>query len=278
MRHGRFFSASRGRTQTVIEIRRLRKLLGRKQPPAELCSPELGLNGPIVGTIHAAKGREADTVHLILPHLSRNDIDQDEEARVVFVGATRGRSKLQVGHGYWHNARRVEHSGRAFCLKTRSNKPRAQVEIGLSDDIGSVGLAGRRFFTSSAAVRAAQRRICGFADETVPLIAESDRNLGFVYRLCEVEEKQCIAVLSELVNSDLFTVAKAIQEKLGGCIRRPPNTINHLHVRGVRTIVLPPDAPDAETLHEPWRHSGILLAPLVLGYSTAYFPCSSKKW
>ena len=29
---------------------------------------ELGLRGPIVGTIHASKGREADTVHLMLPY------------------------------------------------------------------------------------------------------------------------------------------------------------------------------------------------------------------
>ena len=45
-----------------------------------------------------------------------------------------------------------------------------------------------------------------------------------------------------------------------------------LHVQGVRTIVLPPDAPECETLHEPWRSSGIMLAPLIFGYSTVYFP------
>ena len=260
-----------GRTQTVVEMRLLRQRLGRKQLPAELCHAELGLHGPIVGTIHASKGREADTVHLMLPHASSENIDQDEEARVVFVGATRGRSRLLIGRGYRQFAGRVEASGRAYCLHTRNDQPRAQVEIGHDGDIGAEGLAGRSFFANPVAVRAAQSRIRSFADETVSLVAESDRDADFAYRLKEDGQGQCLAVLSQAVNYDLFTVADAVQRKLGGGRRRPPDTIRHLHVRGVRTIVLPPDAPEGETLHESWRSSGIMLAPLVLDYSTAYF-------
>ncbi|MEF2074593.1 UvrD-helicase domain-containing protein [Consotaella aegiceratis] len=260
-----------GRTQTVVEMRLLRQRLGRKQPPAELCNAELGLHGPIVGTIHASKGREADTVHLMLPYASSENIDQDEEARVVYVGATRGRSRLLIGRGYRQFAGRVEASGRAYCLHTRNDQPRAQVEIGHDGDIGAEGLAGRRFFANPAAVRIAQSRIRSFADETVSLVAESDRDTDFVYRLKEDGQGDCLAVLSQAVNYDLFTVADAVRRSLGGGKRRPPDTIRHLHVRGVRTIVLPPEAPEGETLHEPWRNSGIMLAPLVLGYSTAYF-------
>ncbi len=260
-----------GRTQTVVEMRLLRQRLGRKQPPAELCNAELGLHGPIVGTIHASKGREADTVHLMLPHAHSENLDQDEEARVVFVGATRGRSRLLIGRGYRQFAARVEASGRAYCLHTKNDQPRAQVEIGHDGDIGAEGLAGRSFFASPDAVRGAQTRIRSFADETVSLVAESDRDAKFVYRLKEDGQGQCLAVLSPAVNTDLFTVANSVQAKLGGGRRRPPDTIRHLHVRGVRTIVLPPDAPEGETLYEPWRSSGIMLSPLVLGYSTAYF-------
>lgn len=261
-----------GRTQTVVEMRLMRQRLGRKQPPAELCHTELGLHGPIVGTIHASKGREADTVHLMLPHAHGGKVDQDEEARVVFVGATRGRSRLLVGRGYRQFAARVEASGRAYCLQTKDNKPRAQFEIGHDVDIGSEGLVGRSYFASLGAVRAAQTRIRSFADETVSLVAEADRDAGFVYRLKEDGQGQCLAVLSRAVNADLFTIANAIQSKIGSGRLRPPDRIRHLHVRGVRSIVLPPDAPEGETLYEPWRSSGIMLAPLVLGYSTAFFP------
>lgn len=261
-----------GRTQTVVEMRLLRQRLGRKQPPAELCHAELGLQGPIVGTIHASKGREADTVHLMLSDTQGRNVDQDEEARVVFVGATRGRSRLLVGRGWRQFASRVETTGRAYCLQTKDNKPRAQVEIGHDADIEAEGLAGRSFFANPAAARTAQMRIRGFADEAVSLVAESDRDAGFVYRLKEDGQGQCLAVLSQAINTDLFTIANAVQAKLGGGRRRPPDRFRHLHVRGVRTIVLPPDTPEGETLFEPWRSSGIMLAPLVLGYSTAFFP------
>ena len=262
-----------GRTRTVVEMRQLRQRLGRKQPPAELCHAELGLHGPIVGTIHASKGREADTVHLMLPRTHMQNVDQDEEARVVFVGATRGRSRLLVGRGFSQFASRVESSGRAYSLRTRHNQPCAQVEIGRDTDIGAEGLAGHTYFPNGAAVRASQTRIRGFADESVPLVAESDHSSGFAFRLKEEGEEQCLAVLSKSVNADLFVIANAVQARLRGRRRRrPPGTIQHLHVQGVRTIVLPPDAPECEALHEPWRSSGIMLAPLILGYSTMFFP------
>ena len=266
-----------GRTRTVVEMRQLRKRLGRQQPPADLCHAELGLRGPIVGTIHASKGREADTVHLMLPRIHNRKIDQDEEARVVFVGATRGRSRLLVGRGNRQYASRIEGSGRTYSLKTKDSKPRAQVEIGRATDIDAEGLAGRTCFRNSNAVRTGQTRFRSLADESVPLVAESDRSSGFAFRLREDGKGQCLAVLSQSVNSDLFSVATEIQAKLGGNRRRPPDTIRHLHIKGVRTIVLPPDAPECETLHEPWKSSGFLLAPLILGYSTVFFPSWKRK-
>ncbi len=259
-----------GRTETVVDMRLLRRFLGRKQPPAELCHAELGMHGPIVGTIHASKGREADTVCLMLPNTQGRTIDQNEEARVIFVGATRGRSRLLVGHGYRQFANRIEDSGRTYCLMTKNSG--VQVEFGHKADIGAEGLVGRKYFTTSADVSAAQLRIGSFSDEPVSLVAEADPTADFAYRLREEEQSQCLAVLSRSVNNDLFKIANVVQEKCGGSERRLPNKILHLHVRGVRTVVLPPNATKGETLHEPWQSSGIMLAPLVLGYTMVYFP------
>ena len=267
-----------GRTQTVVDMRLLRQRLGRKQPPAELCHAELGIRGPIVGTIHASKGREADTVHLMLPAETKDqNVDRNEEARVVFVGATRGRSRLLIGQGYHQFAKRVEASGRAFCLQTKNNNACAQVEIGHDNDIGAEGLTGRSHFASRDEVRTSQNRIRNLGDEVVKLVAESDRSAKFAYRLKEDGQGQCLAVLLQSVNGDLFKIADAIQETLGGSKRRPPVMIRHLHMRGLRTIVLPPDSPETEKLYEPWKSSGIMLAPLVLGYSKAFFPTSGKR-
>ena len=261
-----------GKTQTVVDMRLLRKRLGRKQPPAELCSAELGDRGPIIGTIHASKGREADTVHLMLPNDYDSNVDQQEEARVVFVGATRGRSKLMVGRGYRQIAKRVEPSGRTYVLSTKEGKPRAQVEIGHVGDISAEGLAGRRFFESAEEIRKSQNTILSFSDNRVSLVAEADRSEEFSYRLKKEGQGPCLAVLSQFVNADLFKIAKDVQEQVEGRRLRPPNVIRHLHVIGIRTIVLPPDAPECDLLREPWASSGILLAPLVIGYTTIYFP------
>ena len=266
-----------GKAQAVVNMRLLRKCLGRKQPPAELCSSELGDRGPIIGTIHASKGREANTVHLMLPNDSDANVDQQEEARVVFVGATRGRSRLLVGSGYRQTAKRVESSGRAYALSIKEGKPRAQVEIGHVGDISAEGLVGRRFFESPEEIRKSQNTILSFSDNRVSLVAEADHSEKFSYRLKKEGQGPCLAVLSQSVNADLFKIAKDVQEQVGGRKLRPPNVIRHLRVIGIRTIVLPPDAPECDLLREPWASSGILLAPLVIGYTTIYFPSFRQK-
>ena len=208
----------------------------------------------------------------MLPHSHNPNADQDEESRVVFVGATRGRSQLLIGRAYRQYASRLKPSGRAYSLKTNENKPRAQIEIGRNTDIDVQGLAGRGCFADAAAVRTSQSRICAIADQSVSLVAESDRAGGFAYRLREDGRGPSLALLSKAVNADLFSVARVVQSKVSGPERRPPDSLRHLHVHGVRTVVLPPDAPAGETLHDPWRSSGIMLAPLILGYTTVYFP------
>ena len=267
--------AGRGRTRTVVGMRQLRERLGRKQPPAELCHAEFGTRGPIVGTIHASKGREADTVCLMLSTTDGRNIDQDEESRVVFVGATRGRKRLLIDRVGWHSAARVEATGRAYRLLIKDKKPLAQVEIGHDNDIEAEGLAGRRFFANPDAVRDSQKWIRDHANKIMSLTAIRNPNLGFAYRLKKYAGEPCepyFAVLSlDQFNRDLFSIANVVQAKLGKNRLFPPPVINDLYVRGVHTIVLPPDASENEKLHEPWGSSGILLAPLVLGYSRVWF-------
>ena len=257
-----------GRTRSVVEMRALRSRLGRSQPPAELCSGELGNRGPVVGTIHAAKGREADTVYLMLPYRGNSEeIGQDEEARVVFVGATRARARLLTGRGYKQFARRADASARAYSPKIRRRQAKAQVEIGCDGDIRTEGLAGRRFFHDAAAVHESQAAIRGLAEGAVGLVAVADPEINYRYRLREDGSDSFLAVLSKSVNRDLFRIAEA----LAGRRMRPPHRLHHLRVLGVRTLVLPPDSPESEVLHEPWRSSGILMAPLLLGYTTVTF-------
>ena len=253
--------------KTAVDMEKLRKILGRQQPPVEFCSTELGSHGLIVGTIHASKGREADIVHLMLPRSGRTkSADKNEEARVLFVGATRGRSRLFVGDGhdvYW--AQKIPESARVYHIQAARGKVR--IQIGCDKDIEATGLAGREFFANPDQVRASQEQIRGFIDKIVPLVAEKDPGKKIFYRLRENKHGQCLAVLSRVVTDDLCTVVNAVEKKLRLNNMSPPDNIPCLYACGVRTVVVPMDTSAGDTLHEPWRSSGIMLAPLALGYS-----------
>ncbi len=66
--------------------------------PVEYTRDYVGTAGPLLGSIHGAKGREASNVLLMLPPVpSGDDVDWQEEARVLFVGATRASLNLYLG-------------------------------------------------------------------------------------------------------------------------------------------------------------------------------------
>lgn len=258
-----------GRSAVVVDMRRLRAVLSRSQPPAEFCYAELGTGGPIVGTVHASKGREAQTVHLMLPGEPGEDTDFEEEARVVFVGATRARHRLLVGDGFRRRAMQLD-SGRSFSL-LRGDAPRAQVEFGCRGDLTADGAAGTAHFPSAADVRTAQLRMLALADGCQRARAAADPKAGYALRLYEEGSEAVLSVLAPAVNKDLFQVAKVAGGRRPGGPWRPPLAIPHLFIIGARTLVLPPDSPLAATLHRPWAQSGIVLLPVITGFTTLAF-------
>lgn len=265
-----------GTSNTVVDMRDLKQRLGTGKPPAEFCTPEIGTSGPIIGTIHASKGREADSVNLMMPagpdDNSPDAVNYDEETRVIFVGATRARKWLGVGEGYnYHFARKLD-SGRVYRIPP-DRDGRAMVEIGREYDITAMGVAGRSYYSDAETVSTNQDRLYCFAEGISNARAVADHECGHIYRVIPDENKDDgegdIAVLSQSsLTSDLFKIGKKISNNK----RRPPNALNHLRIYGLRTIVLPPDSPETGHLHEPWSRSGIMLAPVLLGYPTGFFP------
>ena len=260
-----------GSSETTVSMKILRQRLGGGAPPADFCSAEIGTRGPILGTIHACKGREADRVYLMLPANAGQNADHEEETRVVFVGATRARELLLIGYGYKQYAPRLEGSGRVYSLKTKEKDPKAQFEVGRDGDIRASGIAGRKYFNSDE-VQRAQIKLRDHAGAISAAHAESNHEGSHEYRLVANGSDHVLAVLSDRIGSDLFDIGRAIQDDIGGRKRRPPDSLNHLRIFGIRTLVLPPDSAECGQLHEPWSKSGIMLAPVVIGYTTAHFP------
>jgi hypothetical protein len=147
------------------------------------------------------------------------------------------------------------------------------VEVGRDGDISAEGIAGRKYFSGPRDVRAAQQRVLECAGNLTPAQCTCNREAGFAFELRLENGNGLLAVMNKQLNADLFSIGG----KLGSGKHRPPDYIKHLTIMGVRSLVVPPDSPDVETLHAPWRETGMMLAPLVIGYSTTFFPYAKSR-
>lgn len=247
-----------GESTTQVDITRLRELLGRASPPMLFCSPEYGDCGPILGTIHASKGREADHVRLYLPPLDEEKSNLDEEARVVFVGATRARRHLAVGESSNRPSKPLQ-SGRAW----RFARDKVRIEVGRPEDINASGLVGHSAFATAA--EAADAQSAWLAQSVrMGLRAVREADLDWNYALLDAQGER-LAVLSQAFDDDLRELGRRIQKW------RKPSVLPHLRSLGLRSLVLRPNDPLSETLHDPWRSSGFLFAPLLTGFPSGTF-------
>lgn len=261
-----------GSSRTRISVTRMVQRLAGGSPTYELTSPEYGNAGPIISTIHASKGREAAEVRLFLPRASDKGEDDNlhEEARVAFVGATRARSTLRIGEAN-HFSRSLK-SGRAWTFVRSKQDAKANVEIGRVRDIDAVGLVGKGLYPTVADAFEAQARILAFKSGVTAAFAEStNERLEWRYRIVAEESGQHLCYLNTVVNNDLFAVAREVNDLVHLGRKRPPGRIRHLRIFGVRTLAIAPDDPVRELLHAPWRDSGLLAAPMLIGYSMSYF-------
>jgi hypothetical protein len=248
-----------GHDAQTIDISRVREILSRTNPPVLFCSPDFGDEGPILGTIHASKGREATDVHLYLPPAGQAFDESDEEIRVMFVGATRARERLSVGESNPQYARSTP--SRRVWRRTRSG--RVQFEVGRRDDVCASGLVGRSAFSSQGAAMNAQLSWHG-TPVCSGLHAKKEESLQWHYSILNQQAKR-LAVLDESFDADLREIAQALKTW------RTPSVLPHLRSLGIRSIVLRPDDPILEDLYEPWRSSGFLFAPLLTGFTTGKF-------
>ncbi|GAB4511299.1 MAG: hypothetical protein Tsb0019_06680 [Roseibium sp.] len=255
-----------GRKDGSVDMQKLRRRLGQARPPVELSLSEYGLEGPIIGTIHASKGREASNVVLLLPNGGEfESVEHEvEEARVLFVGATRARASLIVGERNHLRASTLP-SGRVY-RSTRKGKS-TMVEVGRDGDITARGLVGRREF-SAADARAGQAFLTKAADVVTTYKLKSDPDLDWRYRILVSDEGPCVGVMSRNLTFDLWEI---LENKKQRHSHKPPRNVNYVRGQGSATIVLGPDDSDVEMLNEPWASSGFVLTPRIAAFPPFFF-------
>ena len=252
-----------------IELSNLRRQLGRKSSSVELMSSEFGLPGPIIGTIHASKGREADDVFLLVPQSEEFESPEkeEEETRVLFVGSTRARSRLEVGNASRYRGTSLP-SGRCFrLLRKKNGRVGAMIEIGRDQDIGAIGVAGTSHQDEETCA-AAQNWLAEHSGVITSFELNQDQNLDWNYRLVEPELDLTIAVLPDRFKDDLWEIVK-FARKSSGWKLNSPSRVAYVRSLGSRTIALASDDPLIERLHAPWSRSGFMLAPRVAAFTKA---------
>ena len=145
---------------SILSLRRLRSRLLQASPPLDLTCGTLGQTGPVLGTIHASKGREALRVFMAQP-------GKAIEPKVWFVGATRPRRSLTLLPPETNNLNYLA-SGRCHFPELGA------VELGMPGDILPLG------------EEQAQCRLA-MGDGTLKMLSDGSLIL----------EDQCLAKLSE---------------------------------------------------------------------------------
>ena len=278
-----------GESSTRVSMKDLRIRLAVQRPPAEVCYPEFGRSGPVLSTIHASKGRETKEVRFFIGDPEKtysgpdDPPDYDEEARILFVAATRARDKLYHGKGNQMITFRAGTHGRVFSY-VKYKKNAFQMQIGLENDITAEGISGQANFDQSEDVENNIKRIIENSGDFTDAFAWRDSGPDYSYRICPGEckgpniwnmneteidslRRQSFAVFSQNVNQDIFSGRKCLNNKY----QTTPSLINYLRIFGLRTIVLSPDSNVCETLHYPWSESGIMPAPIISGFPTLFF-------
>ena len=258
-----------GNQDGSVNLRRLRSRLSRTNPPIDLCKLDFGLPGPIIGTIHASKGREADNVTMLIPR--QNDFDdpalEAEETRILFVGATRAREELRVGQAGAYSGSSLD-GGRALRMGAKG-KSVAMVEIGRPGDLPINGIAGRGN-TPEPEFLASQQYLERHASVITTLELQADPEMEWRHRVIVPEIDLCVGVMSSAFRGDLWEVADIVGSREGRNLR-PSRKIRFVRGLGARTVVVNEDDPDLETLHPAATRTGFLLAPMMAAFTNVYF-------
>jgi hypothetical protein len=248
----------------IVRMDQLRDVLSRPRPPIEFVTPELGLAGPVISTIHASKGREAAFVNLMLPNRGNSD-NSDDEARVLFVGATRAKQLLLIGQGSSTRCSRTEQSRIYRRLPARGGQRlRAQVQLGLDGDVDRMSPVSRMGYPDEADVEGAQQWLRENASGTqqVRLYKGNSEDWRYVARIGEAVDGMTIGKMNTSFGYGLLDVAKS---SWGSARYSTPPWIGPITMLSACSVAVPVDHSDVSNIHSRWAESGFWLAPVLVG-------------
>lgn len=240
-----------GGTERLVDLRQVARRLATRVVPDEVSTRELGAGGAIIGTVHGSKGREAEHVVFYLPGEARrpaSDAASDEEARVLYVAASRAMLQLEVLPASSSNC--GYHENRAWHATKRG----FQVEVGREGDIDAcTPLLGED-------ARAVQDRLAAFDGELRPVHVRTRTEVSWT-RVLQLDDDVAIGALSSACVDSLGSLVSSRAGKKTSA----PMGLGYLTWIDTTTVALSPDDPRVERLPHPWRDTRLVLAPVIAG-------------
>ncbi|TCA17367.1 ATP-dependent helicase [Rhizobium leguminosarum bv. viciae] len=216
--------------------------------PLRFLSDHIGSSGPLLSTIHGAKGKEADTVYLMLPGRPAPgdpDIDWDEEARILYVGATRAKRRLIIGSS--RSGKLVPAADGRLWRGARND---FSVEVGLPGDALALGRDSDPIHARSAA-----RLLLNSSDAVASCFAKrAAANLPFEIYLSENDRDLPLGLLSESVVGHIADIAQRDPSDL-------PDVLSGFYIAGGTTAVLKDDSAGGEAI------LGVGIVPVLVGFA-----------
>ena len=219
---------------------------GLTEPPLELLNDHEGNAGPLLSTIHAIKGREHQRVMLLLTRAPHGEtVNWGEEARALYVGATRASTELRTG---WINPVKFYPKGKPERYWAARSDHRL-IEIGLESDL----VDWREFLHSGHVTNEPETiaRIWLASMEEPKVVAIPDSEDRLILRFDD-EEGFAIGALSP----DFAEMVQLIRQVAPDTT--PPELISDISVVGATTVVVPGNAGELPRL---------ALTPLLGGFA-----------
>ena len=269
-----------------VSVEMLREKLSSGRPSLDLCMKDYGESSNVLGTIHASKGREAETVfyYTFKDREPLQNTDFHEETRVMYVAMTRCRNRFgvrnleeELGFNDW--AKRLNNKSNRIYAKRRSHagNPYFLVQVGLKDDIDEIRLVSRpaenEYGLDKERVDKNQKFFSSIISPVeVGMLHWVTRRTNYSMSLGKkkiTNKEYNIFVLNPTYAfmGESFTreLQGIINKEAPGCTTK---LIDDVYLFGSRTCVVGKNHVSLPKIYDPYGKTGFWLAPLIAGWAS----------
>ena len=233
-----------------------------------------GQSNVSISTIHSVKGREFDKVVILRPEEADADKpgngDFMEEARILYVAATRARKELsKLGRTGLPSMWKMEYGENRHRWISSAYNGYSFVEVGIPGDVDPLSAINTYIYTQSASAEQSQDFIWdNLQSGSSVRLVRIDKGQYKFFQIASVEiDDQPAIILGQMSLSFRNDMTRVLQTLSKGKRFFYPSYMDGVQVAAVVTNVI---KPYEENIHEPYATSGFCLGLRLRGMGYIY--------